>query len=67
MKIHGVKRESGNLLWLHFRKHYCPICSSQLKVTKVSKIVNSKSEEAKNYDFSNVDTYMVGNIEFILT
>lgn len=38
-----------------------------LTTTKVSKIVNSDSEEAKDYDFSSVDAYLVGNIKFIWT
>ena len=38
-----------------------------LTTTKASKVVNSKSEEAKNYDFSSGDTFMAGNIKFIWT
>ena len=65
MKIHGIKKDSGPLLWLRCKKHYCPVCNSELTITEVSKVVNSKSEEAKNYDFSNVDTSLVGNVKFI--
>lgn len=32
---------------------------------KTSKIVNSTSPEAKNYDFTLGDSFMVGNVEFI--
>ncbi len=67
MKIHGVKREWRKPFWVHFKKHDCPNCTELLTTTKVSKVVNSKSEEAKDYDFSNVDTYMIGNIKFIRT
>ena len=67
MKIHGVKRIWSSPIFLHFKKHYCPACNSELKPTKVSKVVNSKSEEAKNFDFSAGDVYMLGNIKFIWT
>ena len=36
--------------YTNFKKHYCPNCNSRLEVKKASKIVNSKSIEAKNYD-----------------
>ena len=67
MKIHGVKREWSNPFWVRFKKHHCPVCNGLLTVTKVSKVVNSSSEEAKDYDFSSADTYMCGNIRFIRT
>ena len=47
------------------RKHYCPDCGAKMNVTKASKIVNSNSPEAKNYDFSSGDTFLVGDVEFI--
>ena len=65
MKIHGIKKDSGSLFWLRCKKHFCPVCNSELTISKVSKVVNSKSDEAKNYDFSNVDSYFTGNIKFI--
>ena len=52
MKIYGVKRIWSSPIFLHLKKHYCPACNSKLKPTKVAKVVNSKSEEAKNFDFS---------------
>ena len=67
MKIHGVSRKWRRPFWTYFKKHYCPNCGQILTTTKVSKIVNSKSEEAKNYDFSSGDTYMMGNIKFTWT
>ena len=67
MKIYGVKREWSRPFWVRFKKHYCPNCRGLLTITKVSKIVNSKSEEAKNFDFSSGDTNMEGNIKFIRT
>lgn len=67
MKIDGVKNESVFSFWARFKKHYCPECKGRLITTKASKIVNSNSDEAKNFDFSLGDTYMIGNIKFIWT
>ena len=67
LKIHGIKREWSRPFWVRFKKHYCPTCLNLLTTTNVSKIVNSNSEEAKDYDFSSGDTYMIGNIKFIWT
>ena len=47
------------------KKHYCPACRTKLTLIKTSKIVNSKSPEAKNYDFTLGDSFMVGDVEFI--
>lgn len=66
MKIHGIKREWSSPVFC-MKKHDCPICGRLLEKIKVSKVVHSNSEEAKDYDFSNGDTYMVGNIKFIWT
>ncbi len=66
MKVHGVKREWSSPIFC-LKTHDCPCCHERLKKTKTETIVNSASEEAKNYDFSNVDTYLVGNIKFIRT
>ena len=67
MKIHGVKRIRSSPIFLHLKKHYCPACNSKLKPTKVSKVVNSKSDEAEKFDFSAGDVFMCGNIKFIWT
>ena len=63
MKMHGVKREWSHPIFC-MKKHYCPHCNEMLEKTKTETIVNSKSEEAKNYDFSQPggDGYMMGNI-----
>ena len=65
VKINGVKREWSKPFWVRFKKHYCPLCKGLLTTTKVSKVVNSKSEESKDYDFSTADGYLVGNVKFI--
>ena len=56
MKIHGVKREWSYPIFC-MKKHYCPYCNERLEKTKTETVVNSKSEEAKNYDFSNGDGF----------
>lgn len=68
MKIHGIKRE-----WTHpifcMKKHNCPHCRELLEKVKTETVVNSRSEEAKNYDFSQPggDGFMIGNIKFVRT
>ncbi len=66
MKIHGVKRKCSHPIFC-LKKHYCPHCNEMLEKTKTETVVNSKSEEAKYYDFSNGDSFLVGNIKFIQT
>jgi len=69
MKIQHVHRTWSRPFFVNFRKHYCPACGESLQKVKISKIVNSRSEEAKNYDFSSAggDGYMIGNVKFIWT
>ena len=60
---HGYKREYNDVLY--FKKdHFCPDCKTKLEKIPVSKVVNSSSPEAKDFDFSMFDTYMVGDIKF---
>ena len=68
MKIHNVKREWTNPFFC-MKKHYCSYCNERLEKTKTETVVNSKSEEAKNCDFSQPcsDGYMIGNVKFIRT
>ena len=68
MKIHGVKREWSHPIFC-IKKHYCPHCNEMLEKTKTKTVVSSKSEEAKNCDFSQAggDGYMIGNIKFVRT
>ncbi len=61
----GYKRISKSPFFVRFKKHYCPDCGQKLDVIKVSKIVNSRSPEAKHFDFHNVDNYMVGDVKFV--
>ena len=56
---HGYKREYNDVLY--FKKdHFCPDCKTKLEKVPVSKVVNSRSPEAKDFDFSiGGDTYAV--------
>ena len=62
---HGYKREYNDVLY--FKKdHFCPDCKTKLEKVPVSKVVNSRSPEAKDFAFSiGGDTYAVGDIQFI--
>ena len=62
--ISGVKHINSHPFFF-LKKHYCPKCNEKLKVVKEFKIINSNSAEAKNYDFSMVDTYLSGDVKFI--
>lgn len=66
MKTQGVKKEWNNPFFI-YRKHLCPKCGARLRVKKNTKIVDSASEEAKSYDFSTGNGFMVGKIKFIRT
>lgn len=55
---------NANPLYIHFKKHFCPKCGSKVELGYISKIVNSNSPEAKNYDFSVGDTFLIGDVEF---
>ena len=62
--INGYKYKADDIFYL-MKKHYCPKCGSRLKKSLVSKVVNSESLEAKNYDFSNHDFgRMKGDVKF---
>lgn len=63
--IVGKKYVNNAIFYTLFKKHYCPECGTKLTRIKTSKIVNSKSPEAKNYDFTLGDSFMVGDVEFI--
>jgi hypothetical protein len=69
MKIHGRKRIFSNPFWVNLRNHFCPDCNEILTVTTESKVVNSRSPEAKDFDFSDAcgEVNLVGNIKFTWT
>lgn len=67
MKYQHIRRIFKSPIYVNMKKHYCPNCNSLLNKIKVSKIVNSKSPEAKNFDFATLDGFMIGNVKFIWT
>ena len=64
MKIKGYSFKCANPFFVYFKKHYCPGCNNRLLRQKVSKIIHSDSEEAKNYDFEVADITVKGNMKF---
>ena len=50
--------------FMFVKKHNCPKCATVLTTKKLKKIVNSKSEEAKDFDFSAIDARFFGDVEF---
>ncbi|MBE6671988.1 MAG: hypothetical protein E7599_00500 [Ruminococcaceae bacterium] len=62
---HGYKREYNDVLY--FKKdHFCPECKTKLDKVPVSRVINSGSPEAKNFDFSMPGgNFAVGDIQFI--
>lgn len=61
----GKKYVNNAIFYTIFKKHYCPVCGTKLARVKTSKIVNSRSPEAKKYDFTLGDSFMVVDVEFI--
>lgn len=53
--------------YVHWKKHYCKLCNGELTVKRIKKTVNSKSPEAKDFDFSfsgGDGGFMFGDVEF---
>lgn len=67
MKYQHIQRIYKNPFYVNLKKHYCPDCGKKLVKTKVSRIVNSNSPEADDFDFHTLDNYMIGNVKFIWT
>ncbi|MCL2696410.1 MAG: hypothetical protein FWE69_08835 [Clostridiales bacterium] len=67
MKQHGVKRIWKNPYYVNRKEHFCPKCNARMGKTKVSRIVNWRSPEAKDFDFSSGEGFLIGNIKFIWT
>ena len=65
MEYQHIQRIYKKPFYVNFKKHFCTDCGIRLKKIKLSKIVNSSSPEAKNFDFNTLDSYMIGNVKFI--
>ena len=62
--IHGKKKSLKGILYLK-KAHLCPRCNTRMRPISVKKVVNSRSKEAKKYNFHlSYGHYMKGNIEF---
>lgn len=64
MKIKGYSFKCEKPFFVYCKKHYCPSCGDLLAREKVSEIIHSDSEEAKNYDFEVADITVKGNMKF---
>ncbi len=62
--MNGYSFNCGHLFYVYFKKHHCPNCGNKLLRKKVSKIVHSKSSEAKKYDFEVADIAVKGDMKF---
>jgi len=63
----GVQsRERTYSIFARIGKHNCPYCKNLLQVLSKKQIVNSESEEAKDFDFSSMfeGGSLYGNVEF---
>ena len=47
------------------KKHYCADCNTKLKRKRHETVVNSNSPEARDYDFSIGDMFILGDMTFI--
>jgi predicted RNA-binding Zn-ribbon protein involved in translation (DUF1610 family) len=51
-------------IFVFIKKHKCPSCSRKIIPKKIKRTVNSKSTEAKEFDFSCGDSFLIGDVEF---
>lgn len=63
--ITGKKWFNNDIIYTKFKKHNCFFCGELLDLVKVSKVVNSESPEAKDFDFSFSAGFMVGDVKFV--
>ena len=53
----NIKYTVSHPIFVFMKKHFCPHCKAALTVETAHHLVNSRSEEAKNYDFSTEDDW----------
>ena len=59
----NIKYTVTHPIFVFMKKHFCPHCKAALTVETAHHLVNSRSEEAKNYDFSTEDGRMIGTVD----
>ena len=64
MKNKSIQIESP--IYVYKKLHKCPICDNRIIPKKINRTINSKSIEARSYDFSCGDSFLVGDVEFTL-
>lgn len=67
MSVWNVKRTWDRPFFVYCKKHPCPVCGKELEKVRVSRVVNPKSEEAKEFDFSFGDSHLIGTTRFVWT
>jgi hypothetical protein len=60
----GYKWMYENPRFVNAADYYCPKCSTKLETKWVKRVVDSRSAEAKNFNFSLGDTKLTGEVEF---
>lgn len=63
--VSGVKKDSGDFVYMRLKKHVCPDCGQKVFVRKISKTIKAGSRAAKNYDFTVGDITLDGKVKFI--
>jgi hypothetical protein len=61
----NIRWQYESLRFVFNQEHKCPNCGRKIIAKKTYDIINSKSPEAKDYDFSAGDTFFIGDVLFI--
>ncbi len=48
---YGVKYQNKDVVYVSWKKHYCPHCKTKVKTVMVEKTVERNSPEAEDFDF----------------
>ena len=63
--VSGVKKDSGDVIYMRLKKHVCPDCGQKVFVRKIKKTIKAGSKAAKDYDFTVGDITLDGKVKFI--
>ena len=67
MRVWNTKRIWERPFFVYCRSHVCPQCAGKLERVKASRVVDPKSEEAKDFDFTSGDDHLIGKVRFVWT